>query len=285
MEFTECRYPYSYLSAETKAIVTVEPAICESPDAPPPALSDGDILEAVRRLLNGELAKHGVSEATKAIAKVKKAAKVADNGARTDWAEMRLDGHVETDKSRAAYIAMLGGDFVEDPREEADRLSIEISTESVSKRYVVWPREQVLDAVMRVLSIAASEPFSIEFGDEPVRSGTFEGLGINDGGWLSVVVGHGRSHGGLPQGYDHKSAGLVFSVVEAGTMLAGAGDEKRPVEPLAAVAAAAVVEYVCAEILELGGNASRDDRSGWINQRHVNLAISSDEEFMSVDGR
>ena len=45
---------------------------------------------------------------------------------------------------------------------------------------------------------------------------------------------------------------------------------------------AAVMEYLAAEILELAGNAARDNKKSRIIPRHLQLAIRSSRDFHGV---
>ena len=57
---------------------------------------------------------------------------------------------------------------------------------------------------------------------------------------------------------------------------------KKRISVAAPVYCTAVLEYLCAELMELAGNAARDNKKHRINPRHILLAIANDEELHRV---
>ena len=72
-------------------------------------------------------------------------------------------------------------------------------------------------------------------------------------------------------------AGLQFPVGRVHRLLKK-GNYAQRVGSGAPVYLAAVLEYLAAEILELAGNAARDNKKARIVPRHLQLAIKNDEE-------
>jgi histone H2A len=101
--------------------------------------------------------------------------------------------------------------------------------------------------------------------------------GVGGGG-----KGKGKGKGGRGAGSKTVSrsarAGLQFPVGRVARYI-----RKRNLAPRlgagAPVYLAAVLEYLCAEILELAGNAARDNKKGRIGPRHLQLAVRNDEEL------
>ncbi|GAA5861913.1 hypothetical protein JCM3774_001348 [Rhodotorula dairenensis] len=73
-------------------------------------------------------------------------------------------------------------------------------------------------------------------------------------------------------------AGLTFPVGRIHRLLR-CGHYAQRIGAGAPVYVAAVLEYLAAEILELAGNAARDNKKSRIIPRHLQLAIRNDEEL------
>ncbi|KAH7426061.1 hypothetical protein KP509_11G083100 [Ceratopteris richardii] len=92
------------------------------------------------------------------------------------------------------------------------------------------------------------------------------------------------SKGGRGKGARKKSvsktvkAGLQFPVGRLARYLKK-GRYAQRVGTGAPVYLAAVLEYLAAEVLELAGNAARDNKKNRIIPRHIQLAIRNDEEL------
>jgi histone H2A len=78
-------------------------------------------------------------------------------------------------------------------------------------------------------------------------------------------------------------AGLQFPVGRIGRYLRQ-GKYATRMGAGAPVYLAAVLEYLCAEILELAGNAARDNKKARIVPRHITLAVKNDEELNKLLG-
>ena len=91
----------------------------------------------------------------------------------------------------------------------------------------------------------------------------------------------GRGKGGKAKGKSKtrsSRAGLQFPVGRIHRHLRK-GNYAERVGAGAPVYLAAVMEYLAAEVLELAGNAARDNKKSRINPRHLQLAIRNDEEL------
>uniref|UniRef100_A0A8C6WZV5 Histone H2A n=1 Tax=Neogobius melanostomus TaxID=47308 RepID=A0A8C6WZV5_9GOBI len=73
-------------------------------------------------------------------------------------------------------------------------------------------------------------------------------------------------------------AGVTFPVGRLHRLLRK-GNYAHRIGSGAAVYLAGVLEYLCAEILELAGNAANDNKKHRIAPRHILLAVRNDEEL------
>ena len=73
-------------------------------------------------------------------------------------------------------------------------------------------------------------------------------------------------------------AGLTFPVGRIGRFLKN-GNYTQRIGGGAPVYMSAVLEYICAELLELSGNAAKDHKKSRIRPRDIQLAVRSDEEL------
>ena len=94
--------------------------------------------------------------------------------------------------------------------------------------------------------------------------------------------GRGKSEGKKSQTKSSK-AGLQFPVGRISRFLKK-GKYATRIGAGAPVYLAAILEYLTAEILELAGNAARDNKKTRIVPRHIQLAVRNDEELNKLFG-
>ena len=95
-------------------------------------------------------------------------------------------------------------------------------------------------------------------------------------------AGRGKKAGGKATSKSSK-AGLQFPVGRVARFLRNQRVASR-IGAGAPVYLAAVLEYLAAELLELAGNAARDNKKHRIVPRHVQLAVRNDEELNKLLG-
>ena len=98
----------------------------------------------------------------------------------------------------------------------------------------------------------------------------------------SATGGRGKKSGGKSQSRSSK-AGLQFPVGRVARFLRK-GRYAQRIGGGAPVYLASVLEYLTAEILELAGNAARDNKKSRIVPRHIQLAVRNDEELNKLLG-
>jgi histone H2A len=100
------------------------------------------------------------------------------------------------------------------------------------------------------------------------------------------MAGKGKGGRGKKKGKSTSrsaKAGLQFPVGRIARFMRGMKMADR-LGGGAPVYMAACLEYLCAEILELAGNAARDNKKSRIIPRHIQLAVRNDEELNKLLG-
>jgi histone H2A len=97
------------------------------------------------------------------------------------------------------------------------------------------------------------------------------------------MTGRGKGKSGKKAVSRSAKAGLQFPVGRIARFLKKGRYAER-IGAGAPVYLAAVLEYLAAEVLELAGNAARDNKKNRIIPRHIQLAIRNDEELSKLLG-
>ena len=95
------------------------------------------------------------------------------------------------------------------------------------------------------------------------------------------MSGRGKGKSGKKSVTKSAKAGLQFPVGRI-TRYLKQGKYATRIGAGAPVYLAAVLEYLAAEVLELAGNASRDNKKTRIIPRHIQLAVRNDEELSKL---
>ena len=98
-----------------------------------------------------------------------------------------------------------------------------------------------------------------------------------------IMSGRGKGKSAKKAVSKSAKAGLQFPVGRVARFLKK-GKYAERVGAGAPVYLAAVLEYLAAEVLELAGNAARDNKKTRIVPRHIQLAVRNDEELSKLLG-
>ncbi|TEA21857.1 hypothetical protein DBR06_SOUSAS20010041, partial [Sousa chinensis] len=232
-------------------------------------ITSREIQTAVRLLLPGELAKHAVSEGTKAV---------------TKYTSSNVHSFLQ---SLLKFLMVMG-------------MSL-LGKEAVRGFQSRDPEEMIIQAEQRagsgIFSGSLNSPGIVETVSKivPLTScghfyrvlpqALFTWLKFLSCG-LIVMSGRGKQGGKARAKAKTRSsrAGLQFPVGRVHRLLRK-GNYSERVGAGAPVYLAAVLEYLTAEILELAGNAARDNKKTRIIPRHLQLAVRNDEELNKLLGR
>ncbi|OIS98518.1 PREDICTED: histone H2AX-like [Nicotiana attenuata] len=103
-------------------------------------------------------------------------------------------------------------------------------------------------------------------------------------GEIKSVGGRGKAKGSKKSVSRSQKAGLQFPVGRIARYLKK-GRYAQRLGSGSPIYLSAVLEYLAAEVLELAGNAARDNKKTRIIPRHIQLAVRNDEELSKLLGK
>jgi histone H3/H4 len=258
-------------------------------------LTSSDVQSAVQFVFPGELAKHGVSEGVKMLKGydmlleklkpkppappvVEEVPKAIPPG--FDMTPFEIKAAIKDSPWGAPSVATVKvcpSDTVKYVRDTLRKLTDKDFTPPVSS----WGRSRVNTAIengeVRVLHSKAD--------DKPVKDeATLYACGIATGATIEIKPKAPTSAAakiGIKCMYNHLDCKAHMQHLMGG---ADACAPEVTVGTEAAIFMAAVLEYMTAEVLELAGNAARDNKKETVEPRHIQLAIMNDEELNKVGG-
>ncbi|CAL8316403.1 unnamed protein product [Arctogadus glacialis] len=243
-------------------------------------ITSREIQTAVRLLLPGELAKHAVSEGTKAVTKYTSSKKqLATKAARKS--APATGGVKKPHRYRPGTVAL---------REiRRYQKSTELLIRKLPFQRLVREIAQDFKTDLRFQSSAV---MALQEASEAYLVGLFEDTNLCAIHAKRVTIMPKdiqlarRKTGGKARAKAKtrsSRAGLQFPVGRVHRLLRK-GNYAHRVGAGAPVYLAAVLEYLTAEILELAGNAARDNKKTRIIPRHLQLAVRNDEELNKLLG-
>ncbi|XP_034084933.1 uncharacterized protein LOC117554592 [Gymnodraco acuticeps] len=279
-------------------------------------ITSREIQTAVRLLLPGELAKHAVSEGTKAVTKYT-SSKAKTIMARTKQTARKSTGGKAPRKQLATKAARKSapatGGVKKPHRYRPGTVALrEIRRYQKSTELLIrkLPFQRLVREIAQDfktdLRFQSSAVMALQESSEAYLVGLFEDTNlcaihakrvtimpkdiqlarrIRGERAKAIMSGRGKTGGKARAKAKTRSsrAGLQFPVGRVHRHLRK-GNYAHRVGAGAPVYLAAVLEYLTAEILELAGNAARDNKKTRIIPRHLQLAVRNDEELNKLLG-